>query len=713
MTSNEEASRASASFRQLFGKLLPDGLSTVTLDKPLPPNFERLGWRLARDQLATALLRGPESRNPMYQSLPSLRQRSEWVLFDTGWIGDALPVNRSLLYKTLLGHFVEAGRWWTWGDLGSSSILELHSSFDLLDQTMVAVAEMVIDFVAAADRKVKRVHVDVRYAALDTSSEPPTSVATMPDMVSSAAIIEPEPTSSMAPSPLVAGPLSPATPSDALVGEAINRLLGTLDERTRDIFVARVLQQSPETLQEIGDRYGVTRERIRQIEHRSAHALRKLLQNQPAYALVKQQAETLLASVGSVAPQQHPYLQEVLTEIFGWDWTPEQVAFLFWAAGPYTLENGLWTHEQRWNPQRARAALDALASDAGLSLVELQEAMANLGCLPMFAEEVARTSLRVESLLDRYFIGNLTIPEKCLAALHHAGEPLTVEQMLERTGMTNPARSVTNALQADEQFVRTSRQHYALRSWGLEEYGGISEAIRNAIVTRGGIASVQELMAEISTTYGVRAMSVRQYAQAPMFVLEGDRVRLRRPDEPYTYDLSSLPSKRSFYRYGRRVVLFVDVNDETLRGSGTAIAPDIAVALGALPEAPVRYVNPGASLCVTWPRTSGLGATLGSLREPCRLHGAQVGDRLRLTFDRDNGMVEYASISSAFLNDLPPLARVRVLTGIDDSNPKHIERRLDEALEYPLAGVVAVLRNRGDRDLADALEEVLSTATSA
>jgi RNA polymerase sigma-32 factor len=48
----------------------------------------------------------------------------------------------------------------------------------------------------------------------------------------------------------------------------------TLKGRDLEIFDARMMAETPLTLQEIGDRYGVTRERARQIENRILTKLR-------------------------------------------------------------------------------------------------------------------------------------------------------------------------------------------------------------------------------------------------------------------------------------------------------------------------------------------------------------------------------------------------------------------------------------------------------
>ena len=61
----------------------------------------------------------------------------------------------------------------------------------------------------------------------------------------------------------------------ALLPEEISRLLAPLDEREREILKLRfgLDRGEPRTLEEVGEHFNLTRERIRQIE---AKALRKL-----------------------------------------------------------------------------------------------------------------------------------------------------------------------------------------------------------------------------------------------------------------------------------------------------------------------------------------------------------------------------------------------------------------------------------------------------
>jgi len=56
----------------------------------------------------------------------------------------------------------------------------------------------------------------------------------------------------------------------------------TLNERERDILIERRLKDDPTTLEDLAQRYGVSRERVRQIEVRALGKLQKLMKAQVA-----------------------------------------------------------------------------------------------------------------------------------------------------------------------------------------------------------------------------------------------------------------------------------------------------------------------------------------------------------------------------------------------------------------------------------------------
>ncbi|MEW6296753.1 MAG: sigma-70 family RNA polymerase sigma factor [Thermodesulfobacteriota bacterium] len=65
-----------------------------------------------------------------------------------------------------------------------------------------------------------------------------------------------------------------------LVTEKLAAFAGTLQGKERVIFAKRLLAEEPLTLQEIGEQYGISRERIRQIEHRVKRKLKAYLRQE-------------------------------------------------------------------------------------------------------------------------------------------------------------------------------------------------------------------------------------------------------------------------------------------------------------------------------------------------------------------------------------------------------------------------------------------------
>ncbi|MGH7838663.1 MAG: sigma-70 family RNA polymerase sigma factor, partial [Candidatus Binataceae bacterium] len=65
----------------------------------------------------------------------------------------------------------------------------------------------------------------------------------------------------------------------AFAREQVEEFAATLSGKEREIFAARLLTEEPPTLQEVGARFGVSRERVRQIEARLKARLREFIQS--------------------------------------------------------------------------------------------------------------------------------------------------------------------------------------------------------------------------------------------------------------------------------------------------------------------------------------------------------------------------------------------------------------------------------------------------
>jgi RNA polymerase sigma-32 factor len=64
--------------------------------------------------------------------------------------------------------------------------------------------------------------------------------------------------------------------------QALTEALSVLNERERRIFQARRLADDPVTLEELADEFGVSRERVRQIEVRAFEKVQDAVKNRVA-----------------------------------------------------------------------------------------------------------------------------------------------------------------------------------------------------------------------------------------------------------------------------------------------------------------------------------------------------------------------------------------------------------------------------------------------
>src|SRR5262249_2604902 len=120
-----------------------------------------------------------------------------------------------------------------------------------------------------------------------------------------------------------------------------------------------------------------------------------------------------------------------------------------------------------------------------------------------------------------------SVCDKAARILDILGRPATPEEIVNAIGEDHGVRATRSRLFEDERFMRVDKTRGGLRSWGLEEYSTIAEQIDQELDRRGGTADLGDLIATVVLQFKLRETSIRYYANAPMFVLEGDRIRRR------------------------------------------------------------------------------------------------------------------------------------------------------------------------------------------
>jgi hypothetical protein len=188
-----------------------------------------------------------------------------------------------------------------------------------------------------------------------------------------------------------------------------------------------------------------------------------------------------------------------------------------------------------------------------------------------------------------------------------------------------------------------------------------------------------------------------------MFVIEGEWIRLRGEDER-TGAVDRLVEARGSYRLGPTTIAYlVDVDYDTLRGSGEAIPRGTSVALGVQPGVKVKFDGDDGDIVVSWPLTSITGPSIGSLRSHALAHGLSEGDHLRIVFDTGTTRAISFGIRQGELSTLDATHRATALTGIEGLAGPNVASVLAVAIEAPIGTLRRALIGRGDEALLELL----------
>jgi hypothetical protein len=405
-----------------------------------------------------------------------------------------------------------------------------------------------------------------------------------------------------------------------------------------DVLVQRKIRLGARpTLQELGKKFGVTRERVRQLEGKAAPAVRQALGTQ-RFAPVRWRAEDLSDVLGVAVPADSELLSNALSwATRGLDEPPgcEKDELMLWLAGPYDADSG-WLIRSGQSLRRlfatfaSRVADDWLIDEDDASHV-LDELGVATSVLHDFVELMG-TWRRIDDACWVRWMG--AVGDKAEIVLRLVGEPRSVDEINDHIGEGHAASSLRNALASDPRFVRIDKAgNFALSEWGMEEYSGIANEIVERIERAGGEVDLEDLVSEFVSSFGVSQNSIRMYAASPAFILQNGRVRLRNPAEPYKPDDRVFRVRGLYVGVSGHVIVHDMVDNDVLRGSGRQLPEPAAASLGMQPGDRLAFAFQDGSVVVSWPRTSVMGPSLGSVRRVAAKLGLEAGDRFRLIFD--------------------------------------------------------------------------------
>ncbi|WP_291313816.1 exonuclease domain-containing protein [Corynebacterium sp. UBA2622] len=489
----------------------------------------------------------------------------------------------------------------------------------------------------------------------------------------------------------------PGAPGDA-IGCLFAACTGELtqvtadDPRSRAIAVQRWIGEA--TLDELGGQFGVTRERIRQLEVQLRGAF--LSHSELSDATARQVARRLGPLTTRAAAE------EDVPELFARD---DELGCTYETY--FRRLYGLWDVERDWllRPGVGEDVEKRIGECSNAyGVFDPAEVAAQTGIsAPVLVEWLLQGSGYLELAGGTRLARARSHQDRAAAILSLAGEPLTAEEIAERTGPNVNVRSMANQLAVDPRIVRVANNAYALEEWGMEEFSTITDWIGRRVDASGGQGvALADLLAE-APRLRISESSVRAYATGSGFALH-DGVVTRTGNTGETIDDDPQDSKNLYWRDGAWHLL-LEVNADHRRGSGFAVPRGVAgiyhvevdgsVAVpSALGEQHVRVNR------LKQPSTS----TIRRFLEPM---GAEAGDRVWLKFAPEEFGVTPAAPHDDALSGLAGLLSIMGLEPALADDPEGAMRAINVALgldpDAPRRRAAAIFGHRLQDDLADVI----------
>lgn len=301
--------------------------------------------------------------------------------------------------------------------------------------------------------------------------------------------------------------------------EVTKKLLSGLPERSRDVLTKRFglgKDTKRMTLEAIGSHYGITRERVRQIEDHSVSTIRKSEEYKEAEAVFTELVGAI-DDLGGVISE-----QELLDNISNTESVKNCVHFLLVVGDPFLRlrENEHFTH--RWSINEGltdnvensiKKIYESLGDDEIITESEIIESfLKNIKDISdkYRDEEVVKRWLGTSKKISKNPLGewgksespNINVKgirDYAFLVIRRHGSPIHFKELAEEITKTfnKKAHVATchNELIKDPRFVLVGRGMYALSDWGYSA-GVVRDVIKN-IIEKNGPLSKEEVIEKV------------------------------------------------------------------------------------------------------------------------------------------------------------------------------------------------------------------------
>lgn len=335
--------------------------------------------------------------------------------------------------------------------------------------------------------------------------------------------------------------------------DILEDLFMVLNDKEKTVIVQRFgLDNTPrKTLEYIGKKFDITRERVRQIENVALNKLKRILPN-TNLKIINTLAKQILSENGSIMLEDK-IVSQVITSFQNTNEIDGYIVKL-----SLNIDNSLAKRDKsfdyhafwydstlpfEWISFTLNSAVSLLKAKGDVleesKLIEqvLKKAETRI---PQISEEMVRSALEVDrrlkhtsngwGLLDWRHINPKSIRDKAYIILKESGQPLhfidianrIVSHRFDKKMVTKQA--VHNELIRYDQFVLVGRGLYALKEWGYQS-GTVSDILENVLEKAGKPLTKQEIIQGVLKQRKVKIGTISLNLQnCPQFVRVGRAV---------------------------------------------------------------------------------------------------------------------------------------------------------------------------------------------
>lgn len=321
------------------------------------------------------------------------------------------------------------------------------------------------------------------------------------------------------------------------------RLLNPLNARAREVITGRFgLGETGErkTLESIGKKYGITRERVRQIENFALKVIKKseeFIEEQPVFEEIKK----LMKDFGGVVHE-----EEFLTDLVKDKISQNHVHFYLVLGGEFKETKETETFNKSWSVDEmvANSVHNAL-SKMHENITE-EEMIAHDILLAQFlsqmenlhdaykSKEVLQKYLSLSKVLGKNQLGewgrktspNIKtrgIKDFAYLVIRKAGRPMHFREVSKEifAQFKRKAHTATthNELIRDDRFVLVGRGIYAIREWG-HQGGVVRDVIKTILLAEGRPMNKDEITKEVQKQRIVKDNTILVNLQNPEYFIK-------------------------------------------------------------------------------------------------------------------------------------------------------------------------------------------------